>query len=85
MPELRENLPCLTCKADAAIDVRFAVGADMFRDGANLSPNGTPLMCCKVKIVVDIPSATSSAAPATGRFIGGRRSAGSWPFGKRPC
>jgi hypothetical protein len=50
MPELRSPLPCLDCKADAAIDVRLAVGADMFRNGANLSPNGTPLMCCKIRM-----------------------------------
>jgi hypothetical protein len=85
MPELRSPLPCLTCTSPQAADVRFAVGKDMFADGANLSPNGTPMMCCKVRIVVDMPSATSSsAAPASGRFIGGRRSAGGWPPWRQP-
>jgi hypothetical protein len=85
MPEIRKNLPCRECSSPQAADVMVGVGQGMFVGGANLSPSGLPLTCCRVRIVVDMqPSATSSAAPATGKFIGGRRSAGGWPFGKRP-
>jgi hypothetical protein len=84
MPELRSPLPCTDCSAPQAVDVRHALGQDAFRNGANLSPSGTPLQCCLVRIVVDVPSAP--AAPSAGGMFsfGGRRSAGGWPFGKRP-
>jgi hypothetical protein len=82
MPELQQNLPCLSCQAPESLDVKFAIGQDMFRNGANLSPSGLPLQCCKIRIVVDIPS-KSSAAPTTGLFHGGRRSGG-WPWNRPP-
>jgi hypothetical protein len=86
MPELRSPLPCLTCQADAAFDVKIALGQGMFDRGANLSPAGTPIMCCKIRIMgANMPPSASSVAPATGRFSGGgRRSAGSWPWQRPP-
>jgi hypothetical protein len=94
MPELRSPLPCLTCKADAAFDVKFALGQGMFQNGANLTPNGTPIMCCRVRVLGPGPAPLSappagfgqrSAAPSGGLFsFGGRRSAGGWPPWRQP-
>jgi hypothetical protein len=87
MPEIRSPLPCLICTSPQAADVRIAVGQGMFERGANLSPNGTPMMCCKVRIVVDVVDmpAAPAAPSATGRFsFGGRRSAGGWPPWRQP-
>ena len=50
------DLPCLTCTALQAVDVRHAIGQgalDSTIDGSNKnkSPSGLPLMCCRIRTV----------------------------------
>jgi hypothetical protein len=86
MTELR-IAQCLVCTSKQADDVRHMHGQNAFENSANLSPSGLPMTCCKIRIVVDMPANTSSAAPAPsgGQFsFGGRRSAGGWPPWRQP-
>jgi hypothetical protein len=53
---LRSNLPCLTCQAPEAADVRHLLGAGAFSENdaaRNTSPSGLPVICCKVKVLGD--------------------------------
>jgi hypothetical protein len=70
MPELRSPLPCLDCKADAAFDVRIALGQGMYERGQNLSPNGTPLQCCRIRQLGSGPP-SGPTAPAPAKASGG--------------
>jgi hypothetical protein len=83
MPELRTPLPCLDCTSPQADDVRLGVAQMMYERGANLSPLGTPMNCCRIRTMgANMPKAP--AATSGGQFSFGRRSAGGWPFGNRP-
>jgi hypothetical protein len=86
MPELRENLPCLSCSSVQAAEVKFFIGQNAYERGQNLSPSGLPMHCCKVtNLGAGPPSGPSAPAAATGMFSGGgRRSAGGWPWNRPP-
>jgi hypothetical protein len=81
MPELKSPLPCTDCHHPAADDVRHAIGNDAFRDGANLSPSGLPLQCCKI---IQAAGTGPPAAAAVDISPARLRSPRGWPFGNRP-
>jgi hypothetical protein len=88
MPEIRNPLPCADCKAPQAADVRFGVGQGMFVGGANLSPSGLPLMCCRIRTLgagpPSGPSAPATAAASSaGRFAFGFGRRSTDGFGRR--
>jgi hypothetical protein len=46
-----DDLPCRSCTAPQAADVKFYLGQGLYADKKNLSPGGLPLDCCRVKKV----------------------------------
>jgi hypothetical protein len=85
MPELRSPLPCLDCASPQAAEVRFFLGQNAYECGQNLSPNGTPMHCCKITTLGAGPTAGPSAPqPATGMFSGGGRRSALWPWNRPP-
>jgi len=64
--EDRLELPCWACIAPQASDVRVWLANCSDEDLENQrSPSGTPLCCCKIRVVGTMPGETSRAAGAS--------------------
>jgi hypothetical protein len=42
------KLPCLSCTSPQAADVRHLLGSGALDEASNRTPNGLPLVCCRV-------------------------------------
>jgi hypothetical protein len=51
-----EQLPCLGCLAPQAMDVRHAISTGAIWEARNQTPNGLPIVCCRVTIAGVAPT-----------------------------
>jgi hypothetical protein len=79
-PKLRPRMTplerCLGCDSPEAIEIRHQNGAQAFEGNCNLSPNLTPIGCCRIKIVNVTWSGENGAAAAATPAVEVRRSCG---------
>lgn len=70
-----EGIPCATCTAPEADDVRHRAGSVSDVSELQLSPGGYPVGCCKRRIIAVMggqPDWSSSRPPAPARRMGRR-------------
>ena len=59
----RQELPCWSCKHELAVEARAWLGAASDHDiEQQSSPSGTPLVCCRVRLVAVVPGESTHAA-----------------------
>jgi hypothetical protein len=56
---------CLRCNSEEAIDIRHLNGSQAFENHANMSPNRTPIGCCRVRVVSTTLSENAAPVAAT--------------------
>jgi hypothetical protein len=56
------ELPCLTCSAPQAADIRHALGQGAFDDGGK-TPHGLPLGCCRIEMIGSVLSGPIAECP----------------------
>jgi hypothetical protein len=56
-----EMLPCLGCTEPQAMDVRYLISTGAIWEARNQTPNGLPIVCCRVTIAGVAPTADRPA------------------------